>query len=119
MIAALGDEPMTRDFKIAGAVLLPLAIEIVLYVPFKPVSRQRVNMAIAEEELPRVQAVLDGDWRFKEVTAYVYTGQDGAVGLGGWVEKDEDLFRLMKAVAAIHLRVATYWQVKVVANEPK
>jgi hypothetical protein len=47
----------------------------------------------------------------------VYTGQDGAVGLVGTVEKDDDLFRLMKAVAAERLPVAVSWQVKVAASE--
>jgi hypothetical protein len=79
--------------------------------------RQRYNMAVAQEQLPRVQAILDADKRFKDVKTYVYTGQDGAVGLAGTVEKDEDLFRLMKAVAAEQLPVAVSWQVKVIAGD--
>ncbi len=51
------------------------------------------------------------------MSAYVYTGQDGAVGLAGWVEKDDALFRLMKAVAAEQLPVAIAWQIKVAAED--
>ena len=107
---------MSRDFKVAIAVLLPVVLGVAVYVPFSPGGRQRVNMAVAREELPRVQAILDADKRFKDVKTYVYTGQDGAVGLVGTVEKDDDLFRLMKAVAAERLPVAVSWQVQVLAE---
>lgn len=88
------------------------------WYPYTSGGRQRYNMAVAEEELPRVKAVLDTDKRFKDVKVYVYTGQDGAIGLAGTVEKDDDLFRLMKAVAAERLPVAVSWQVKVLAQDP-
>lgn len=109
---------MSRDLKVALAVLLPLAVAAVALGPLGSRGRQHDNMAIAQEELPRVQTALHADPRFKDVQAFVYTGQDGAVGLTGTVETDDDLFRLMKAVAAERLRVAVSWQVKVLAHEP-
>ena len=39
------------------------------------------------------------------------------MGLVGFVEKDADLFRLMKAVAAERLPVAVSWQVKVAEGD--
>ncbi len=88
------------------------------WYPYTGGGRQRYNMAIAEEELPRVKAILAADKRFKDVKAYVYTGQDGAIGLTGTVAEDDDLFRLMKAVAAERLPVAVSWQVKVLIQAP-
>ena len=115
---------MSREFKFLMLVLLPLVIGVVLgrQAPAvnmsTPAGRQRINMAVAREELPRVQSIVDADKRFSEVKTFVCTGQDGAVGLVGRVEKDEDLFRLMIAVAAERLRVAVSWQVKVMARAP-
>lgn len=68
--------------------------------------------------MSRPLAIVDANKRFKDVKVFVYTGQDGAVGLTGTVEKDEDLFRLMKAVAAENLPVAVLWQVKVLTEAP-
>jgi hypothetical protein len=109
---------MSRGFWI----VLPVAVAATLllfaaWYPYTAGGRQRYNMAVAQEELPRIQALIDADKRFKDVKAYVYTGQDGAVGLVGTVDKDEDLFRLMKAVAAERLPVAVSWQVRVAAAE--
>jgi hypothetical protein len=109
---------MSRGFWI----VLPSAIAATLllfaaWYPYTGAGRQQYNMAVAQRELPRVQALLDADMRFKDVKAYVYTGQDGAVGLAGRVEKDEDLFRLMKVIAAEQLPIAVAWQVKVVGGD--
>jgi hypothetical protein len=105
---------MSRGFWIV--LLVSVAATLLVFAAWRPyvdVGRQRYNMDVAQRELPRVQALIDADKRFKDVRVYVYTGQDGAVGLIGWVEKDEDLFRLMKAVAAEELPVAVSWKVKV------
>jgi hypothetical protein len=48
-------------------------------------QRQLDNIAIAERQLPRVKALLASDPRFNDVEAGAYTGQDGAVGLIGFV----------------------------------
>lgn len=111
---------MSRGFWIV--LLVAVAATLLLFAAWYPYTgggRQRYNMAVAQEELPRVQAVLDADVRFEDVKACVYTGQGGAIGIVGTVEKDDDLFRLMKAVAVARLPVAVSWQVKViVGNEP-
>jgi hypothetical protein len=109
---------MSRGFWIV--LLLAVAATVMLFTAWYPYTgggRQHYNMAIAQEELPKVQAVLDADKRFKDVKAYVYTGQDGSVILVGTVNTDEDLFRLMKAVAAERLPVVVSWQVKVAAED--
>lgn len=109
---------MSRDFWIV--LIVAIAVILLLFsawYPYTSGGRQRYNMAVAHDELPRIQAVLAADKRFKNVKAGVYTGQDGSMGLSGIVEKDEDLFRLMKAVAAEQLPVAVSWQVKVAAVE--
>ena len=105
---------MSRGFWI----VLPCAVAATLLIfaawyPYTNGGRQQYNMQRAEERLPSVQAILDADPRFKEVHAWVYTGQDGAVGLFGRVETADDLFRLMRAVASERLPVAVHWQVQV------
>ena len=109
---------MSRQFWI----VLPCAVAATLllfaaWYPYTSGGRQRYNMQRAEERLPAVRAMLEADPRFREVTAGVYTGQDGAIGLFGRVETADDLFRLMRAVAAEQLPVAVHWQVKVLAAE--
>jgi hypothetical protein len=112
---------MSREFWIV--LIVCVALTLLLFAAFYPYGypytsggRQRYNMAVAEKELPRVNAILAADHRYQDVKAFVYTGQEGAVGLIGSVEKDDDLFRLMKAEAAEELPVAVSWQVKVVAR---
>lgn len=117
--ATLRKTRMSRDFWIV--LIVSVAATLLLFAVWYPYTnylytsggRQRYNMAVAEKELPRVKAILDADKRFKEVKVYVYTGQDGAIGLTGTVAKDDDLFRLMKAVAAEHFPIAVSWQVNV------
>jgi hypothetical protein len=109
---------MSRGFWIVLIVAVAATLLIfTAWYPYTSGGRQRYNMAVAQEELPRVQAIIDADKRFKDVKVYVYTGQDGAVGLVGFVEKEADLFRLMKAVAAERLPIAVSWQVKVAEED--
>jgi len=111
--------PFSIEFKLLMAVLVPAVLIIGLYkLLFSDVDLQGINMRIAEEKLPQVQAILDADKRFKDVTVFVYTGQNGAVGLQGMVAREEDLFRLMKAIAAERLSVAIYWRIQVFKENP-
>lgn len=110
---------MSREFWIV--LIVCVALTLLLFAALRPDKRypytsgerQRYNMAVAKEELPRVNAILAANHRYQNVKAFVYTGQEGAVGLMGTVEKDDDLFRLMKTVAAERLSVAVSWQVEV------
>jgi hypothetical protein len=108
---------MSRGFWIV--LIVAVAVILLLFAAWYPYTsggRQQFNMARAQEQLPRVQALLDADNRFNDVRTFVYTGQDGAVGLFGTVETDNDLFRLMRAVADEQLTVAVHWQVKVLVG---
>lgn len=107
---------MSREFKMTLAVLLPVVLTVAV---LRPRNRQEVNMAVAREQLPRVEEALRADERFKEVKASVYTGQDGAVGLVGKVENHEDLYKLMQVMAAEQLPVALHWEVEVRADVPE
>jgi hypothetical protein len=92
-------------------------VTLLLFVAWYPNTlggRQHHNMAIAGDHLPSVRAILAGDGKFKDVEAFVYTGQGGAVGLFGSVETNDDLLRLMRAVANLRLPVAVYWNVEVI-----
>jgi hypothetical protein len=104
---------VSQDFRRSLYILAPLLVGAVLYLPYSPGWQQRAGMAAAEEQLPGVRAVLAGDPRYADVDAGVYTGMGGAVGLHGSVERDDDLFRLMKAVASLRLPVPVHWQVEV------
>jgi len=106
---------VSRGFWIvlASAVLLTLLLFVAWY-PYTPGGRQHHNMAVAEEYLPRVRAIVAEDKKFKDVDTFIYTGQGGAVGLFGSVETNDDLLRLMRAVANMHLPVAVYWNVEVI-----
>jgi len=111
---------MSRDFKVAVSVLLVAAVGYWAFVPRGPgaADRQRSNLAVAEEEIPRVRAALDADPRFREVEMGRFTSQDGGIAIMGGVESDDDLFRLMKAVAALQLRVPVFWRVQVLPKQP-
>lgn len=104
---------MSREFKTTLIVLNFLAIAVLAYIPFGPGTRQQRNMEVARENLPLVQGIIDSNTKFREVSASVYTGQDGAISLIGAVSSDDDLFQLMKAVAAKRLPIAISWQVQV------
>ena len=73
-----GRKPISPEFKIMLAILVPIVIVAAVYkIAFSPVNIQAINMEIAGERLPEVKAILDGDKRFKDVSAFVYTGQNG------------------------------------------
>lgn len=105
---------MSRGFwRVLGTAVAGTLLVFALYYPYSSGGRQRYNMAVARGELNRVQGMLDSEMRFKDVEAYAATAQDGSVMLIGSVENEEDLFRLMKAVAAERLPIAVAWRVKV------
>jgi hypothetical protein len=111
---------MSTDFKQVLVVLLAVLAGAVVGNRFGPgwrgsdeVERQRLNLAVAEEKLPEVEARLRADEQFRDVQAGLHTGQGGGAMLTGWVQTDADLFRLMQAVADERLPVAVFWQVKV------
>lgn len=111
---------LSRGFWITlGSAMAVVLLLFAAWYPYRGGGRQRYNMRIAEEQLPEVQAVLDADPRLKLVEIGVYSGQDGAVGLFGWVESADDLFRLMRAVAAKHLAIAVHWQLYVAGEADK
>lgn len=108
---------MSREFKITLVLLCVIAVAVFAYIQFGPgITRQQRNMVIARQLLPRVEAIIDSNNRFRDITAFIYTGQDGAIGLSGTVNSDDDLFKLMKAIADERLPITISWQVKVVAS---
>jgi hypothetical protein len=109
---------MSKDFKLAIAILIPLGCAVAIYVPFASGTRQRANMAIAEEKRPEIQALLDADKRYKSVRALVFTGQGGSLALVGKVDAEDDLCRLMKVMAAAQLPIPVAWQVSVPSDPP-
>jgi len=118
----MASETPTRQIgTIFGTVLIVAAtVAMLCYVglTFRPTSRQLTNLEVAEQERPKVQALLDTEPRFRDVWAGVYTGQDGAVSLNGFVETEADLFLLMKLVAKERLPVAVAWHVRLRGEEP-
>ncbi len=111
-------KPISRDVAWLIIILVSFGAGIAVHkFVFGVVNVQALNMEIAAEELPKARAMLKNNLRFKDVTPCVYTGQGGALGLFGSVENKDDLFHLMKVVAAEHLQVTVHWNVKV--NEEK
>jgi hypothetical protein len=111
-------KPISRDIAWLIVILVSFGAGIALHrFVFGVVNVQALNMEIAGEELPKARTMLEKNVRFKDVTPFVYTGQGGALGLHGSVEKDEDLFELMKAVAAERFQVTVHWNVKVLQGQ--
>ena len=112
---------MSRDFKVAVAVLVVFAIGLKLYGRFSPGSRsaerQLINLAAVEEELPKVRAVLATDQRFNGVETSFRSSDHGALAIVGTVERGDDLFQLMKAVAAARVSAPIWWDVRVQLRE--
>ena|ERR1700733_8675257 len=93
-------KPISRDIAWLIMILVSFGAGIAVHrFVFGGVNVQALNMGIAEEEIPKARSMLAKNVRFKDVTPFVYTGQGGALGLHGSVEKDDDLFELMKTVA--------------------
>jgi hypothetical protein len=110
---------MSRGFKVALVILLPLVVAVICYLPYSPGGRQWINMRIAHQHLHKVEAILAGDSRYERLQANVYTGQDGAIWIVGDVVAEEDGCALMKAVNAEKLPIAVRfdWQVTPRRNE--
>lgn len=104
---------MSRGFKIALGILLPLVMLIVGWWPWSPGGRQYLNMRVAARNLGHVKAIVDADPRFAEVTVYVFTGQDGALAVGGQVKTNDDLCELMRAVGKERVPITLVWHVDV------
>jgi hypothetical protein len=105
-------------FRVTLAFVLGTALGVVIERYFiRPglavVDRQRINLIVAEQELPKVKALLRNDERFADVRAGAYTARYGSVGLFGRVRTEDDLFRLMREVAELKLTAPVSWQVKV------
>jgi len=113
-------KPISRDFAWAVAILIPFATGIAVHkFIFGVVNTQEINMETAKENLPYADAMLRRNDRFKDVIAFVYTGQGGALGFSGSVEKEEVLFQLMKDVAAERFTITIHWNVKVSNEQEK
>jgi hypothetical protein len=70
-------------------------------------------MAIARSHLPKIEAIVAANERYKRVRTGVYTGQDGAIWLVGDVESENDVCELMKAVANERLPIATRFDLQI------
>ena len=66
-----------RWLRIISITINATLLIVASYYPFSPAGRQRKNMALARQHLPRPIHLLKGDARFANVTASDYTG-DGA-----------------------------------------
>ncbi|MBI3409145.1 MAG: hypothetical protein HY040_12430 [Planctomycetes bacterium] len=98
---------------IAGTVIV---FHFVLY-PYVFRDSQDKNMEIAETHLPVIRMAVEGDSRFSEVKPYVYTGMDGAIGVGGCVKSEEDMTNLRRLVAETHPPRPVHWSVRVMPDK--
>lgn len=106
-------KPISREFAWLIMVLIAFCTGLAFHkFVWGVVNVQALNMEMARESIPKAQAMLAMDKRFKDVTPFVYTGQGGALGFGGTVDKEEDLIELLKAVAAERFHVTIHWGVK-------
>jgi len=113
-------KPISRDIAWLIVILVSFGAGIALHrFVFGVVNVQALNMEIAAEEVPKARRMLEKNVRFKDVTPIVDTRQGGALGFHGAVEKDEDLFQLMKEVAAERFQVTVHWNVKVLQEKAK
>ena len=112
-------KPISRDIAWLIVILVAFGAGLAVQRFVFSVNLQAINMDFVIENMPRVRAMLAKDQRFKDVTPHVYTGQGGALGLHGFVETDDDLFRLMKIVAEERLPLTVHWNVKVLPEQAK
>jgi len=77
---------------------------------------QHYQLRLCEERLPRVQTLLRADPRFANVDVGM-NSSPGGLTVGGFVETPDDLFRLMRAIAAEQLPVPVSWKVYVTAEQ--
>src|SRR5208337_691737 len=111
---------MSRDFKLAILILVPLGAGILLGrgVQYQK-PRRWLNLEDVDRERPRTEAMLREDSRFKDVYVSPTSGQEGAFDISGSVETSDDLFELMKLVAGARLPVPISWRVHVTSEVPK
>jgi len=112
-IAGLLSQPVSRGLWIVLAVAVPLTLVIVRPVETDRARVQHFNLMEVEKLIPRVERRLAADPKWKEVQAGCCTSQNGSLGLMGSVETAEDLFSLMRAIAAENLPVPIFWNVTV------
>lgn len=77
---------------------------------------QNHELRLSKEYMPKVQAHLQGNPHFADVEVGTVSWH-GGLGLTGYVETPDDLFRLMRVIAAERLPVAVHWDVRVRAEE--
>jgi hypothetical protein len=82
---------------IAVTALLTLAV-YGLYYPFSDVALQSKNMSLARRHLPKVDAVLNQEPRFRRVKGLPYTSGNGCLGIVGYVKSDKDLNELRQII---------------------
>jgi hypothetical protein len=121
MIHGIGsfNQPVTRQFWLVFLVGLGVAwigFQAWYYASGK--GHQSQNLELAREQLPRAEAIVASDPRFRDVRAGVWTGINGSLGFFGRVETADDLNKLLRAVAKEHFRVPIFWAVKVTAEQP-
>ena len=71
---------MVKAIKRWLALLLCAATVALVVVRFIG-NPQKANMAKGEAHLPRIREILHSDSRFSEVTAEVFTGQNGSIAM--------------------------------------
>ncbi len=89
--------------KITLVVLIGIAVALGGVVVFTQVGPgagklQRRNMNAAEFHIQSLEEAILKERRFSDVRFYVYTGQGGAIGVGGIVDDDADALALRELI---------------------
>lgn len=101
---------MLRVLKVIGPSLVLLLL-VTAWYPYTSGARQLYNLELAGKHLPRLQARLDADPKFRAIRASVSTEMGGCIRLFGHLDSPDDRFRLLRVVAGTYLPVGISWAV--------
>jgi len=109
-----------KGLKTIAAITLFGIVAVAIFKHFVPytIDRQQMeNMAAAEKHLPLLRQVIGKDVRFTNVTAIVFSGDEGCLMIEGEVHTDRELEDLKQLVVSSKPPVHTLYQVDVMPLE--
>ena len=74
---------------------------------------QSLNLVLAEQYIQKISPTLQKDTRFRGVKAWIFTGYNGSVIIGGRVASDADLLALKRIIMQNPPQITAEFQISV------